>query len=70
MPAAYGVSGARAGQVDHRLLLVERALLGRKVEAGEDDDVVEAIRPPLSRPAGNAARPSAGLAARPRRARA
>jgi hypothetical protein len=43
----------RAGpsQVDQGLLLVQRALLGGKVEAGEDDDVVEAVRPPFPRTA-------------------
>ncbi len=49
VPLAYGRQlGAGAGEVDDRLLLVQRALLGGEVEAGEDDDAVEAVRPALA----------------------
>ena len=45
---------------------MQRPLLGRKVEAGEDDDIVEAVRPALSREAvdrkrGSPIGPYAGL---------
>ena len=67
MPAAKGVSSAPGpGQVDHRLLLVERALLGGKVEAGEDDDAVEPVRAPLSPPGPRSGTPGAPVRPGPR----
>ena len=40
--------GARPAEIDDRLLLVERPLLAWEVEAREDDDAVEPVRPPLA----------------------
>ena len=43
--------GARPAEIDDRLLLVEWPLLAGEVEAREDDDAVEPVRPPLARAA-------------------
>ena len=57
--------GAGAGQVDHRFLLVERALLGGKVETGEHDDAVQPVRAPHARsPLGGEGRTAVGPHAR------
>ena len=41
--------GAGPGEVDDRLLLVERPFLAREVEARDDDRVVNPVRDPLAR---------------------